>query len=108
RAVCDGRVITAMSPTEGDINWGMVLWHELAHVFSIQLSKSRVPRWFTEGLAEWETQNERPEWQRRTHAELHRALKEGELASVGELNSRFLRARDVAHMVVAYHQSAEV
>ena len=39
-----------MSPATGDINWGMVLWHELGHVFAIQLSNSRVPRWFTEGL----------------------------------------------------------
>ena len=49
--VCFGQVITAMSPANGDINWGMVLWHELGHVFAIQLSNSRVPRWFTEGLS---------------------------------------------------------
>jgi len=42
--VCFGQVITAMSPSNGDINWGMVLWHELGHVFAIQLSNSRVPR----------------------------------------------------------------
>ena len=53
--VCFGRVITSQSPTNGAFNWGMVLAHELAHVFALQLSRSRVPRWFTEGLAELET-----------------------------------------------------
>jgi tetratricopeptide (TPR) repeat protein len=102
-----GRVITAMSPSLGRFNWGMTLWHEVAHVFSIQLSKSRVPRWFTEGLSEWETAHERPEWTRRTHAELYRALEENQLRPVAELDGAFTRARDVPHMVVAYHQAAE-
>ena len=62
--VCFGRVITALSPTNHAFNWGMVLAHELAHVFAIQLSRSRVPRWFTEGLSEVETMRARPEWAR--------------------------------------------
>ena len=33
----------------------MTLWHELGHVFPIQMSKNHVPRWFTEGLTEYET-----------------------------------------------------
>lgn len=102
-----GRVVTAMSPSLGKFNWGQTLWHEVAHVFSIQLSKSRVPRWFTEGLAEWETAEARPEWSRHTHAELYRALDAGTLLSVAELNRGFTRARNIAQMVVTYHQSAE-
>jgi cellulose synthase operon protein C len=102
-----GQVVTAMSPSLGKFNWGQTLWHEVAHIFSIQLSKSRVPRWFTEGLAEYETARHRPEWSRHTHAELYRALADGKLLSVAELNTGFTRARDVAHMVVTYHQSAE-
>src|SRR4029079_14163864 len=43
-----GQVITALSPSNGNINWGMVLWHELGHVFAIQLSRQRVPRRLTE------------------------------------------------------------
>ena len=102
-----GKVVTAMSPSIGRFNWGMTLWHEVGHIFSIQLSRSRVPRWFTEGLSEWETQHARPEWTRRTHAELYHAMKDGKLLSVTELNAGFTRARDVAHIVIAYHQSAE-
>jgi tetratricopeptide (TPR) repeat protein len=102
-----GRVITGMSPARGSFNWGLMLWHEVAHIFSIQMSKARVPRWFTEGLSEYETARVDPSWTRRTHAELYRALSDGKLLSVAELNGGFTHARDVAHMVVTYHQAAE-
>ncbi|MBA3818706.1 MAG: tetratricopeptide repeat protein, partial [Deltaproteobacteria bacterium] len=79
--VCFGQVITAMSPANGDINWGMVMWHELAHVFAIQLSNSRVPRWFTEGLSEYETLIARPEWRRENDSDLYGAVLHGTLPS---------------------------
>jgi len=103
--VCFGQVITAMSPANGDINWGMVLWHELGHVFAIQLSNSRVPRWFTEGLSEYETLIARPEWRRENDADLYGALANGTLPSIGVLNSEFMQP-DTGAVVVAYYQSA--
>lgn len=104
--VCFGQVITALSPSTGNLNWGMVLWHELGHVFAIQLSKSRVPRWYTEGLSEYETIIARPEWRRENDADVWLALSSGKLPSVVELNSRFMRAKDINEMVVAYHMSS--
>jgi tetratricopeptide (TPR) repeat protein len=103
--VCFGQVITAMSPANGDINWGMVLWHELGHVFAIQLSNSRVPRWFTEGLSEYETLIARPEWRRENDADLYGAVANGTLPSIGNLNSEFMQP-DASAVVVAYYQSA--
>jgi tetratricopeptide (TPR) repeat protein len=103
--VCFGQVITAMSPATGDINWGMVLWHELAHVFAIQLSSSRVPRWFTEGLSEYETLIARPDWRRENDADLYGAVANNTLASIGNLNSEFMQP-DQNAVVVAYYQSA--
>jgi tetratricopeptide (TPR) repeat protein len=61
QGVCFGHVLAAMTPTAEPFNWGNVLWHELGHVFAIQLSRSHVPRWFTEGLSEYETIVRRPE-----------------------------------------------
>lgn len=101
-----GQVVTGRSPAQGDFNWALMVWHELSHVFAIQLSRSRVPRWFTEGLSEWETMRARPEWRRRTHAELYAALRDGTLLSIADLNAGFTRAQDVAHIVVAYHEAA--
>ncbi len=103
--VCFGQVITAMSPANGDINWGMVLWHELAHVFAIQLSDSRVPRWFTEGLSEYETLIARPEWRRENDADLYGALANKTLPSIADLNAEFMQP-DTSAVVVAYFLSA--
>jgi Flp pilus assembly protein TadD len=98
--VCFGQVITAMSPATGDINWGMVLWHELAHVFAIQLSNSRVPRWFTEGLSEYETLIARPDWRRENDADLYGSLVNGTMPSIANLNAAFMQA-DASEVVAA-------
>ena len=65
----------------------MILWHELAHVFHIQMSKNRVPRWFTEGLAEYETIIVRPEWQREEHLALYHGLREGKVPKVASFTA---------------------
>jgi cellulose synthase operon protein C len=103
--VCFGQVITAMSPATGDINWGMVLWHELGHVFAIQLSSSRVPRWFTEGLSEYETLIARPDWRRENDADLYGAVANNTLPSIADLNTEFMQP-DQNAVVVAYFESA--
>ena len=104
--VCFGKVITSQSPANGAFNWGMVLAHELAHVFSLQLSRSRVPRWFTEGLAERETARLRPDWQRQMDLELLAALEAGALAPMGSLSQSFVRAANDSAAAMAYMHSA--
>jgi Tfp pilus assembly protein PilF len=105
--VCFGRVITSQAPSNHAFNWGMVLTHELAHVFAIQLSRSRVPRWFTEGLSELETARLRPEWTRHDDAALYAALRQGELPTLASLSNAFVTsrgdeaARAYAHAAVA-------
>jgi tetratricopeptide (TPR) repeat protein len=107
-AVCFGRVITSQSPTNGALNWGMVLSHELAHVFAIELSRSRVPRWFTEGLSELETMRARPEWRRRAQRDLWGAANRGELPSLSSLSNAFVRARNAEEATRAYTEAAAV
>jgi Tfp pilus assembly protein PilF len=104
--VCFGRVITSLAPTNHAFNWGMVLAHELAHVFAIQLSRSRVPRWFTEGLSEVETMRARPEWARHDDVALWGAWKRGELPSLTELSNSFINAHDAESAVRAYAHAA--
>ena len=79
QGVCFGKVITSISPAGGPFNWGQIDWHELAHVFHIQLSNNHVPRWFTEGLAEYETLIARPEWKREMDHYLWAALQDDQL-----------------------------
>jgi tetratricopeptide (TPR) repeat protein len=108
QGVCFGRTLAAMSPKNERFNIGMTLWHELAHVFHIQLSKSHVPRWFTEGLAEYETLIERPEWRREYDADLFEALEHKKLPSVADMNRSFSHAEDMQDMATAYYASTQV
>jgi tetratricopeptide (TPR) repeat protein len=105
-AVCFGRVIASQSPTNGAMNWGMVLTHELAHVFAIELSRSRGPLWFTEGLAELETMRARPEWTRHADRSLWGAATRGEMASLAALSNAFVLARDAEETTRAYAEAA--
>ncbi len=104
--VCFGRIITSQAPTNHAFNWGMVLTHELAHVFAIELSHQRVPRWFTEGLSEVETARLRPEWTRHDDVPLYGALKRGDLPPLADLSNAFVNARNGDEATRAYAQAA--
>lgn len=100
--ICFGHVVTARSPAPGNFNWAEVLWHELSHVFHIQLSNSRVPRWFTEGLAVYEATEGRPSWRREMDGTLLAYREAGKLRGVAEFNLSFTRARSMSDILVAY------
>ena len=104
--VCFGRVITSQAPSNHAFNWGMVLAHELGHVFAIELSRGRVPRWFTEGLSEVETMHTRPEWTRHDDAAVYGAWRRGDLPPLGALSNAFVDARNGDEATRAYAQAA--
>lgn len=108
QGVCFGHVVAAMSPDSEPFNWGNVLWHELGHVFAIQLSNSHVPRWFTEGLSEYETMIRRPEWQRELDPELYTALKRGILPGALDMNTAFTHAEGDLDVTVAYYAASQM
>jgi cellulose synthase operon protein C len=106
--VCFGKVVTLDSPrarTPGEFNWSATLWHELAHVITLQMSNQRVPRWLTEGISVFEERRARPEWGRDGEFEFLNAMAKGELIKVAELNSGFMSTRTIN---LAYHQSSVV
>jgi tetratricopeptide (TPR) repeat protein len=105
-AVCFGPVITFIGPYEGLFNVRTVIHHELAHVYAVQASKGRVPRWFTEGLSEWESELVDPAWARESAELLQAARKAGKLRKLGELELAFMRAESPMMMEVAYATSA--
>src|SRR5258708_3377473 len=106
--VCFGHVVAAMSPQGDPVNWGNVLWHELSHVFAIQLSNYHVPRWFTEGLSEYETMIRRPEWQRELDPDLYLALKKNRLLGALEMNRAFTHAESEVDVNVAYYAASQM
>ena len=108
QGVCFGRVIAAISPKAEPFNYGNVLWHELGHVFAIQLSKNHVPRWFTEGLSEYETLARRPEWARELDPELYQAINSGKLPGAVDMNRAFTHASDASDVTVAYYAASQM
>ena len=108
QGVCFGRSLAAMSPKHESFNLGMTLWHELSHVFHIQLSKSHVPRWFTEGLAEHETIIRRPEWAREQDPDLYQAMRSNRLPVVANMTRAFTRAEELNDVATAYYASSQI
>ncbi|WP_437534290.1 tetratricopeptide repeat protein [Sorangium sp. So ce726] len=108
QGVCFGQTLAALSPAAGEFNWGNVLWHELGHVFAIQLSKNHVPRWFTEGLSEYETIVRRPEWHREEDPALFAALKGGRIPAVEGFNRAFTHVDDIEDVTMAYFAASQI
>jgi tetratricopeptide (TPR) repeat protein len=103
---CFGRVVTMDSPkarVPGTFNWGATLWHELAHVITLQLSNQRIPRWLTEGISVFEETRARPEWGREMEVTFARALNRGEVLPLDTLNAGFQNPQTIS---LAYYQAS--
>ena len=103
---CFGRVVTLDSPRArppGSFNWAATLWHELAHVVTLQLSNQRVPRWFTEGASVFEERRADASWGREGELDFLRAYAAGKAIPLASLNSAFTDGRTIG---LAYHQSS--
>jgi tetratricopeptide (TPR) repeat protein len=105
---CFGRVVTLDSPRArkpGEFNWQETLWHEMAHVITLQMSKNRIPRWLSEGTSVFEERRGRPEWGRETDTTFAMALSEGKLLKLADLNEGF---SDPRMITIAYYQASLV
>ena len=103
---CFGKVVTLDSPrarTPGEFNWKATLWHEMAHVITLQMSNQRVPRWLTEGLSTFEEKRARPDWARDQDLGFATALNEDDVLSLRELNGGFSRPDTIS---MAYFQAS--
>jgi cellulose synthase operon protein C len=103
-----GSVVTQDSPRArppGSFNWQSTMWHELAHVFTLQLSHQRVPRWVTEGVSVYEEGLADPSWSRDSELGFAQAYSQGRLLKLAELNSGFARPDLIS---VTYFQSSLV
>jgi tetratricopeptide (TPR) repeat protein len=103
---CFGRVVTLDSPharPPGTFSWQATLWHEMAHVITLQMSQQRVPRWLTEGISVYEESKQRPEWGRDMEVSFAVALERGKALKLADLNSGFTRPDTIA---LAYFQAS--
>ncbi len=105
---CFGRVVTVDSPKArepGSFNWGETLWHEMAHVITLQLSNNRLPRWLSEGASVYEERRARPQWGREMDVPFARHLERGKLISLRDLNSGFSNPEQISY---SYYQASLV
>mgnify|MGYP003586692862 CR=1 FL=1 len=105
---CFGRVVTQDSPRArppNTFNWQATLWHELAHVFTLQLSDYRVPRWLSEGISVYEEGRVHPEWAADAEMAFLRVYSAGSLPKLADFNAAFTRPDLVA---AAYFQASLV
>lgn len=103
---CFGRVVTLDSPRArppGTFNWQATLWHEMAHVITLQMSNNRIPRWLTEGISVFEEQRARPEWGREMEMRFADALERGEILPLAGLNRGFMSGETIA---LAYYEAS--
>ena len=92
----------------GEFNWGATLWHEVAHTFTLGLSRSRVPRWLTEGLSVYEERRARPGWGTQLTPSFAEAYRAGRTLPVSRLNEGFVRPQYPEQVQHSYYQASLV
>lgn len=105
------QVIAMDSPSgrpPGSFHWASTLRHEMSHAYVLQATNSRVPRWFTEGLAVYEETAASPDWGDRLDAEDIHAMQHKLLLPVAELDRGFIRPSYPAQVVVSYFQASKI
>ena len=106
-----GSFIAMDSPSgrpPGSFHWASTLWHEMSHVFTLTLTDSHVPRWFTEGLAVHEETAVSPEWGDRLAPPIIMAIKGKKLLPVVELDRGFVHPTGPEQVVVSYFQGGRI
>lgn len=106
-----GYVLAMDSPSgrpPGQFHWASTLWHEMSHVFTLTGTGSRVPRWFTEGLAVHEETAVNLEWGDRISPMVLKAIKDKKLLPVTELDRGFVHPTEAAQVIVSYFQGGRI
>jgi cellulose synthase operon protein C len=106
-----GSVVAMDSPSgrpPGSFHWASTMWHELSHVFVLEATNHRVPRWFTEGMAVYEETAAAPDWGDRLDPEAITAIHAKKLLPIAQLDRGFVRPSYPAQVVVSYFQAGKI
>src|SRR5262249_37364500 len=101
---CFGRVVTMDSPRArppGEFQWEATLWHELAHVITLQMSNQRLPRWLSEGLSTYEEKKARAEWARQMDTDFAAMLNRDGAIKLRDFNGAVQNPKLIS---IAYYQ----
>ena len=106
-----GYVVAMDSPSgrpAEQFQWGTTLWHEMAHVFTLEASNHLVPRWFSEGVSVLEEWRSGPTPGVRIPLSVYGAMQEDRFLPIEQLDEGFLRPAYPEQVIVSYMQAGLV
>ncbi len=106
-----GYVFAMDSPTDHpdkEYHWGTTLWHELAHVFTLETTDHLIPRWYSEGISVFEEWRYGPIKGIRIPVNVLGAMAEDKFLPIAELDGGFIRPSYNEQVIVSYMQAGLV
>ncbi len=106
-----GYVIAMDSPSgrpAHQFQWGTTLWHEMAHVFTLEASDHLVPRWYSEGISVFEEWRSGPNPGVRIPMSVYNAMQDDRFLPIADLDEGFLRPTYEEQVIVSYMQAGLV
>ena len=106
-----GYVVAMDSPSSrppDQFQWGTTLWHEMAHVFTLEATNHLVPRWFSEGVSVFEEWRSGPNPGVRIPMSVYSAMKDDRFLPIDELDEGFIRPTYEEQVIVSYMQAGLV
>ena len=106
-----GYVVAMDSPSgrpAAEFQWGTTLWHEMAHVFTLEATEHRVPRWFSEGISVYEEWRSGPNAGVRLPHSVLLAMQQDKLLPIASLDEGFIRPSYEGQVIVSYMQAGLV
>lgn len=103
-----GYVVAMDSPSgrpASQFQWGTTLWHEMAHVFTLEATNHLVPRWFSEGVSVFEEWRSGPNRGVRIPMSVYNAMQDDRFLPVAELDEGFIRPTYEEQIIVSYMQA---
>jgi tetratricopeptide (TPR) repeat protein len=103
-----GYLVAMNSPPPGlggDFHWGTTLWHEIAHIFTLEATDHLVPRWFSEGVSVYEEWSTGPLPGRHIPSHVLQAMREGKFLPIADLDEGFIRPTYENQVIVSYMQA---
>ena len=108
--ICFGQLVTMDAPSvrpTGSSNWRSVLWHEFAHVISLQKTKNRMPRWLSEGISVYEEQQYSPAFRNRLDPDYRAILAEEGIPGLRNIDGFFTAPKSAMHLMYGYFTAGE-
>ena len=106
--VAFGYLVAMDSPSgsrEGEFHWATTLWHEIAHIFTLEATGNLVPRWFSEGVSVFEEWSTGPLPGRHIPVRVLEAMADDRFLPVTELDGGFMRPTYEGQVIVSYTQA---